>query len=161
FASAQVDQRKVGKLAMAIQVAFQQMGVFPASNSRPPLNMSEPMPFSEVQAIENAARTAAMGRVAPSADGPPDIAPGITNLAALQKRLEEALGPELLRREVAIRSHGSELVISLREIGFFASGSAKLLPSANAAFASLAQVLRQQPVSLRIEGHTDSVPIHN
>ncbi|MGC2447573.1 MAG: flagellar motor protein MotB, partial [Candidatus Sulfotelmatobacter sp.] len=29
FASAQVDQRKVGKLALSIQVAFQELGVFP------------------------------------------------------------------------------------------------------------------------------------
>jgi two-component system, OmpR family, copper resistance phosphate regulon response regulator CusR len=31
YASAQVDQRKIGRLAMAIQVAFQQLGVFPAT----------------------------------------------------------------------------------------------------------------------------------
>ena len=30
YSSAQVDQKKVGKLALAIQVAFQEMGVFPA-----------------------------------------------------------------------------------------------------------------------------------
>jgi hypothetical protein len=29
--STQVDQRKVGKLALAIQVAFQDLGVFPAT----------------------------------------------------------------------------------------------------------------------------------
>ncbi len=29
YSSSQVDKRKVGKLAMAIQVAFQQMGAFP------------------------------------------------------------------------------------------------------------------------------------
>jgi DNA-binding response OmpR family regulator len=34
YASAQVDQRKVGKLALAIQVAFQELGVFPASTSK-------------------------------------------------------------------------------------------------------------------------------
>ena len=50
YASAQVDQRKVGRLAMAIQVAFQELGVFPASNTQIPLNTSEPMPFSTVQA---------------------------------------------------------------------------------------------------------------
>ena len=35
YSSAQVDKRKVGQLAMAIQVAFQQMGIFDASNTRP------------------------------------------------------------------------------------------------------------------------------
>ena len=34
YASSQVDKRKVGKLALAIQVAFQEMGVFQASTTR-------------------------------------------------------------------------------------------------------------------------------
>ena len=33
YASSQVDKRKVGKLALAIQVAFQEMGVFEASTT--------------------------------------------------------------------------------------------------------------------------------
>ena len=44
YASSQVDKRKVGKLAMAIQVAFQEMGVFQASTTQVPLNPDSPMP---------------------------------------------------------------------------------------------------------------------
>jgi len=33
YSSAQVDKRKVGRLALAIQVAFQQMGVFDTSST--------------------------------------------------------------------------------------------------------------------------------
>jgi two-component system, OmpR family, copper resistance phosphate regulon response regulator CusR len=36
YASAQVDQRKVGRLALAIRVAFQELGVFPASTTKIP-----------------------------------------------------------------------------------------------------------------------------
>ena len=36
YASSQVDHRKVGRLAMAIQVAFQELGVFPASTTQVP-----------------------------------------------------------------------------------------------------------------------------
>jgi hypothetical protein len=53
YASSQVDKRKVGKLALAIQVAFQEMGVFQASTTQMPIDVAEPMPFSTVQAIEN------------------------------------------------------------------------------------------------------------
>ena len=42
YSSSQVDKRKVGKIALAIQVAFQQMGLFPSSNSRSGLSISEP-----------------------------------------------------------------------------------------------------------------------
>ncbi|MGA2421759.1 MAG: flagellar motor protein MotB, partial [Candidatus Acidiferrum sp.] len=37
YASSQVDKRKVGNLALAIQVAFQQLGVFDTSNTKIPL----------------------------------------------------------------------------------------------------------------------------
>src|SRR6185312_10987449 len=63
YSSAQVDKRRVGQLALAIQVAFQQMGIFQASNSKPALLDSEPMPFSTVQIVENAERNDAMGRL--------------------------------------------------------------------------------------------------
>ena len=39
YSTAQVDKRQVGKLAMAIQVAFQELGVFPASTTRVPVSI--------------------------------------------------------------------------------------------------------------------------
>jgi flagellar motor protein MotB len=57
YSSSQVDKRKMGKLALSIQVAFQQMGVFDTSNTLIPLNDSEAIPFSQVQVVENAERT--------------------------------------------------------------------------------------------------------
>jgi hypothetical protein len=36
---------------MAIQVAFQELGVFPASTTEIPIDTAEPMPFSRVQTI--------------------------------------------------------------------------------------------------------------
>src|ERR1700693_202234 len=66
YAASQVDQRKVGKLSLAIQVAFQELGVFPASTTQIPLDSNDPMPFSSVQAIENVKRNAGLGRIASS-----------------------------------------------------------------------------------------------
>lgn len=43
YASSQVDHQKVGKLAMAIQVAFQEMGVFQAPSTKVPVNLEDPM----------------------------------------------------------------------------------------------------------------------
>jgi hypothetical protein len=65
YSSAQVDQKKVGKLALAIQIAFQEMGVFPASTTQVPLDLNEPMPFSTVQAIQNVAHNTELGRTLP------------------------------------------------------------------------------------------------
>ncbi len=52
------------------------------------------------------------------------------------------------------------LVISLREAGFFDSGSATPKPEALPTLRTIAARLGATPYDLRIEGHTDNVPIH-
>jgi two-component system copper resistance phosphate regulon response regulator CusR len=160
YASSQVDQKKVGKLAVAIQVAFQELGVFPASNTQIPLNTSEPMPFSAVQAIENAKHTADLHFIAPSTNDPLAAAAEEANLTALQAELQQALQREIILHTVALHRETEGLVISLREFGFFASGSAILKSSALPALDRIASILAVRTCSLRIEGHTDNVPIH-
>ncbi len=164
YASSQVDKRKVGMLALAIQVAFQQMGVFQASTTQVPIDSAEPMPFSTAQAIENAQRTASLGRIASSPEG--SLGTGIGSaeengdLSELQTELEHALAPEIKRQEIAMHREPDGLVISLREVGFFESGSALMKPTAMGAFDRIAGLLRTRDYRLRIEGHTDNVPIH-
>jgi chemotaxis protein MotB len=50
------------------------------------------------------------------------------------------------------------LVISLHEAGFFPSGSAEVRPSSIPMISILANAMPSGP--LRVEGHTDNVPIH-
>jgi len=159
YSSSQVDQRKVGKLAMAIQVAFQELGVFPAGTSKAPLDTTSPMPFNSVQLIENAERTAALGRIAPPMKGALG-ASSEGDLSGLRQELEKALAPEIKKREVALRVEPHGLVISLREVGFFDSGSARIRVDSEEAFSRIARVLLERPYRIRIEGHTDNVPIH-
>jgi len=161
YSSSQVDQRKVGKLALAIQVAFQELGVFPASTSAVPVNTAEPMPFNTVQAVENANRVAAMGRTVPSAKGVLSGNEENGDLSSLRRELEHTLAPEISRNEVALRSEPDGLVISLREIGFFESGSATMRARSLSSFDRLAKLLAARGCAIRIEGHTDNVPIHN
>jgi len=160
YASAQVDQRKVGKLALAIQVAFQELGVFPASSTKVPLDIQEPMPFAATQVIENAKRNTELGRVS----SPPldTVTPSSqeTNLTTLQAELQQALRREIASHAVALHRESEGLVISLREFGFFDSGSATLRPSALPALDRIASILALRTCRLRIEGHTDNVPIH-
>jgi len=157
YSSSQVDKRRVGKLAMAIQVAFQDLGVFQTSTTRVPIDSSSPMPFSEVQAIEGAALTASLGRIAAStSDGNSSNA----ETTELWQELEQALGLEIAEEKVALRREPDGLVISLREIGFFESGSAHIKADSEFAFDRIAEILREKSYRLRIEGDTDKVPIH-
>ncbi len=152
YASAQVDQRKVGRLAVAIQVAFQELGVFPDANARIPLNLSEPIPFDPAQAIEKAKRAAPAPLTLSDAEE--------ANLAALQAELQQALQQEIKMHTVALHREREGLVISLREFGFFDSAAVTLRPSAMPALDRIASILSVRTCRLRIEGHTDNVPIH-
>jgi chemotaxis protein MotB len=160
YASSQVDKRKVGKLAMAIQVAFQEMGVFQASTTQVPLNPDAPMPFNEAQAVENVQHTASLARIVSRPDGALGGGPENGDLAQLETELQTALAAEIKRQEIAMRREPDGLVISLREVGFFESGSAQMKPASQSAFDRIATMLRQRDYRLRIEGHTDDVPIH-
>ncbi|HUK23306.1 MAG TPA: flagellar motor protein MotB [Terriglobales bacterium] len=161
YSTAQVDQRKVGKLAMAIQVAFQEMGVFPTSATQIPVSSKEPMPFNSVQAIENIRRNTELGRIVSPPEAELSSSAQNENLAGLRRQLEKTLAPEIQRHEVALRTVPDGLVISLREIGFFDSGSANIKAGSLPAFARIADLLLQGSYRIRIEGHTDNVPIHN
>jgi chemotaxis protein MotB len=82
------------------------------------------------------------------------------DVTGLKQELEAALAPEIQRREIALRIGPEGLVVSLREVGFFDSGSATLRKESEKAFARIAELLRQYPCNIRVEGHTDNVPIH-
>jgi chemotaxis protein MotB len=161
YSTSQVDKRKVGKLAVAIQVAFQQLGVFPDSNTQIPVNPNDPMPFSTVQEIDNVARTASLGRLVASPGEIPSSTEEDGDLKSLRRQLQQTLVAQIARHEVTLRSTPDGLVISLKEIGFFDSGSASVKADSRSAFGRIATELARRPYHLRIEGHTDDVPIHN
>jgi chemotaxis protein MotB len=161
YSSSQVDKRKVGKLSLAIQVAFQQMGVFETSNTKLPLSTTEPMPFQDVQAIENVVRSQDLQRFVQPSQGALSNAVLPGDIVGIQAEIEKALAPEIRRHVVELNSRREGLVISLREIGFFESGSATLRSSSEDAIDRLTMILRDREETLRIEGHTDNVPIHN
>jgi two-component system copper resistance phosphate regulon response regulator CusR len=161
YSSAQVDKRRVGQLAIAIQVAFQQMGIFDASNTKPEALTTEPMPFSTVQMVENAPRVQALGRLVNPPKGPLSTVPERPSMDEIQKELEQSLARQIQKHTVTVTPTKEGIVVSLREVGFFDSGSTTLRPDAESTLAGFVKVIAPRRVRIRIEGHTDNVPIHN
>jgi chemotaxis protein MotB len=161
YASSQVDKRKAGRVAMAIQVAFQDLGVFQTSNTKVPIQDDDAMPFQKVQEIQNADRKAELAKIVNP------MKPNLTGAAEAQSledaeaAIKKVLNPEIQRHEVTMTMRHEGLVVSLKEMGFFESGSATIRPDSLDALSRLAVVLKQRPENLRVEGHTDNVPIHN
>ncbi len=119
FSSSQVDKRKVGRLAMAIQVAFEHLGVFESSNSKMPLSTTEPMPFDNVQIIEKVVKTTDISQPVPSAKGSRGGLVCGERHDAAHADLQQAFDAEIKRNEISIRAGHEGIIITLREIGFF------------------------------------------
>jgi chemotaxis protein MotB len=80
-------------------------------------------------------------------------------LDAIQRQVERALGPLIMSDQVSVTREGLWLEVNIRSDVLFASGSAALSTPARDAIDQLASVLRELPNELRVEGHTDDLPI--
>lgn len=74
--------------------------------------------------------------------------------------VQKAMGPLIDRKMIVVRKSELMLEVEIRTDILFASGSAQVDDRAQPILAQLAAILRPFPNALRIEGHTDNVPIH-
>jgi chemotaxis protein MotB len=161
YASSQVDKRKAGRLAQAIQVAFQELGVFQTSNTKVPLQDEDAMPFEKVQTVENLDRKADLAKIVNPMKGTLTSPAEAQSLLDAQQAIQNVLDPEIRKHEVTMSMRRDGLVVSLKEMGFFESGSATIRPDSIDALSRLAKVLKERQENIRVEGHTDNVRIHN
>lgn len=169
YSSAQVDQRKVGKLAVAIQTAFQQMGVFDPSsptpnalNEPPELLMVPAEKDAQLKALERISKQARETSSSQASDRQASYGQtSATDMAQMRKELNTSLAEEIKAHTVAVTPTKEGIVVSLRELGFFDSGSIALHPSAMQTLERFVKVVGPMGARVRIEGHTDNIPIHN
>jgi chemotaxis protein MotB len=146
FASTYRDNQEIRKLARAITDGFQSMGAFTAGST----GKTGLLPDSGNDSVH---------ALQPQADQA--TAAAEARMLDLKRQLEVAMGKELANHEMALQVTPQGFVISLKELGFFNSGQAKLLPGADAKIVRIARVLAQRGLEIRIEGHSDDQPIHN
>jgi chemotaxis protein MotB len=145
YAFARDDQRKQMQVSAAIDTAFHSMGV-PSKSSDGP-SQTGPGPAGKLPNQVAEADMIAPGRVR-------------DDLMRLRDDLDRTLSTQIAAHTVSLEMGRDGLVISLREAGFFDSGSAVPKPAALPALRSIANELSTLPYDIRIEGHTDNVPIH-
>jgi chemotaxis protein MotB len=138
YATAQLDQKKAGQLSVAIEAAFEQLGIF-QPDKKPKGVLPKPLPGSRT------ARTAPiveLSRFPSEIPGQQAVSRQKEDFTALRAELEAALAGEIKRNEVSLRTDPNDLVVSLRELGFFDSGSATMKATAQDAFARVARILQ-------------------
>jgi len=141
FASSYHDKKAIQRVSSAVRTGFQEMGSFSVSTNMPEVSSE----LSNVNTVPASTENTNSG----------------IDVVELQKKLNKALGKEIERREVVLRMTPEGFVISLHELGFFDSGEARLLPGASDKIKQIAKVLMQYGLDMRVEGHSDDVPIHN
>ena len=74
--------------------------------------------------------------------------------------LTKALQAEIAQGEIELHLEPRGLVVSLRQAAFFPSGGDTLDHKTFASLDKIGATIRPLPNSVRLEGHTDSIPIH-
>ncbi len=112
-----------------------------------------PTTVSPIQTGDPAASTVA----APLVQLPPEAT--LMAMRQLEQKTEESMAPLIAQGLVDVVNQGGKLSIAIRSDILFASGAAQLSAEAEPVIRQLGQVLRDFPVNIRIEGHTDNVPV--
>jgi len=151
YAFAKADQKKQMQVSEAIDSAFHSMGIFSeaalhqAKDSKASASAQKPVQPSNVVMGENMRSPAQVKE----------------DLDHVGRDLSHALSNQIAERTVSIHMGRDGLVVSLREAGFFSSGSATPRPESAPTLRQIASKLGATAYDLRIEGHTDNIPIHN
>ena len=142
FAFAKTDQKKQEQVTSAVDSAFRSLGVLSGANPVPSDDYAPPSTNAVMQ---------------DEVLSPAKVKQDMENL---QRELEQRLNSQIASHAISMKMDRAGLVISLREAGFFSSGSAIPKPDALPALRQVAASLSRTPYDLRIEGHTDNIPIH-
>jgi chemotaxis protein MotB len=106
---------------------------------------------------------AAMDRTGPGSSGPGgggNINEGLlAQLGGIADAVELSMSDLVMRDQIVVRNHQDWVEVEIRNDILFASGSAVLSPSAETVIARLGRVLGPARNPVRVEGHTDDVPI--
>jgi chemotaxis protein MotB len=144
FASSQSDKKKKAQFAVAMQSAFRNNGIFdPHANSAPAKDVVAPITLATPAMTDEDDRLEAL---------------------RTQQRINEVIRREVERRHlgaglITARINAEGLVISMHDPAFFDSGSATVRGTSMDVLLAMISALPHR--AMRVEGHTDNVPIHS
>jgi chemotaxis protein MotB len=144
YAISSVDAMKLNEVVSSMQLAFATGSPAPVRSGAGPGTGGIPHRLALPTPPPGAGRSAT-----PSRDA-----------ADLAERLTKQLATHVTAGVVGLTQDPRGLVVSIREAGTFATGSAELTPVIRDVLGEVARTLAASPSLVRVEGHTDDVPIH-
>ncbi len=153
FASSQTDKSRAKQISEAVEKALadgKTLGV-------PPTVAKILGGTVDDKGIGNAQMRGPGGAQRSAKEAPPE---NVVELTPSLKALTSELEKEIKAGSVEVNLEPRGLVVSLKQTAFFPSGTDVLDPETYPILEKVAAVLNALSNPLRIEGHTDSVPIH-
>jgi chemotaxis protein MotB len=157
FASSQADKYKAKQMATSVKNAFEE-GHFTATvtsilggtvSDKGKGNTQMKGPGGEVKSTSPTDR--------PRTDKPRKLMELLPSLQRLTNDLRQEIAAGTI--QVTLEQRG--LVISLKQAAFFPSGEDGVADNTLTSIGKVAEAIKQLPNPVRLEGHTDAVPIHN
>ncbi|HUA85575.1 MAG TPA: flagellar motor protein MotB [Bryobacteraceae bacterium] len=153
FASSQTDKSRAKQISEAVEKALEQgktVGV-------PPQVAKILGGTVDDKGQGNAQMRGPGGAQRAAKEAPPD---DVVELIPSLKVLNATLQQEIKAGKVEVSLQPRGLVVSLKQTAFFPSGTDAIDPATYSILEKVAEALNSVKNPLRIEGHTDSVPIH-
>lgn len=149
FAVSQVDQKKMGRFTEAVQDATK-IGIFEGKQQGPAPILgggSAGVPTAQEQLAD----------VAPAGS----LVPLHTSMDVIRARLNTNLAKAIGAGRVTLVERGDGLVVRLRDAAFFEPAKAVVRREVLDDLSNVGRTLRELENEIRVEGHTDPIPIHN
>lgn len=155
YAMGQSDKKKVEEVMQSLKESF---GMVNAGATAPKVNVIPSKALSVIPSLKPEMSIAPSGRQRS----------GLTKSHAEEKdfrqikaSVEAYLIKQGAQNKVALEITRRGLIVSLKEAGFFNSGQANIKPEAYDLINTISEVMTQYNNPLRVEGHTDNVPINS
>ncbi len=153
FASSQTDHAKVKQVSESVQKAFSQNQISAMVNVILGGTVDNKGPGNAMMHGPGGAKLLK--------PGPNPVPEQEQDLLSSLKVLTKQLAPEIATGKISLSMQARGLVISFRQAALFPSGQTEIAPSSYDSVGKVAEAILRIPNQVRLEGHTDSVPIHN
>lgn len=145
FASSTVDKEKYNAMAQALSVEFGGAGIFDGVTSADLSNSIQiPTPGDDIG----------------DTDTEPEGDAEYQSLKQLQGELNDYFSDEGIDAQISMQIDERGLVVSLRDSVLFNSGSADINEQYMQVLVKTGEIINKLDNYVRVEGHTDNVPIH-
>ena len=142
FAVSQVDNAKLGRFTESVRAVTLWNGPQLTSSGDGKSAASAPVSLIPTNVIVSKNQTGA-------------------ELRQIRDLLRQRLRTAISGRRITVEQDAQQVIVRLQSAGFFDEGLAELRPEGRDDLRSVAATIRDMPYRIRIEGHTDSLPISN